>query len=161
MRRCGLTDSGALQKAYFDVLSQSPARHGTPHTRAVAVIACGAARRRRRAAIPSGADGRASTRASAAPPHKKSGAGAVSADLDSSYQKKPVRIDPHPGAMAGPFPPGPSQPRPARYTAVATTHALVRHLRRAAAHGHANASTTRDGGIRHCHTRWNNPSAKS
>lgn len=40
---------------------------GDPQPRAVKVIACGAATRRRRAAIPSGADARAGTRASAAP----------------------------------------------------------------------------------------------
>jgi hypothetical protein len=43
--------------------------------------------------------------------------------------------------------PDPPNPRPARYTAVAATHAASGTRRRAVAHGHANASATRGGGI--------------
>jgi hypothetical protein len=43
--------------------------------------------------------------------------------------------------------PIPPNPRPARYTAVAATHAASGTRRRAVAHGHANASVTRAGGL--------------
>ena len=71
------------------------ARRGDPQPRAVEVIACGAATRRRRAAIPSGADGRAVTRASTAPPHKKrSGCGQCGLGFFVSEKARPHRSAP-------------------------------------------------------------------
>ena len=106
-----------------------------PHPCAVKVIACGAAKRRRRAAIPSGADARAGTRASAAPccarlrverlrqpeagpprrphPHKAKRARSVRTWIFQPVSrrrakpvKKPVHNAPHPEAPAA-CPPSP------------------------------------------------------
>ena len=54
MRQRGLNNSEVLDKAELEGKRKIAARRGDPHPRAVKVIACGAARRRRPAAIPSG-----------------------------------------------------------------------------------------------------------
>jgi len=80
------------------------ARRGDPHPRAVMVIACGAARRRRPAAIPSGRGRLRGIRAdSGGSPHTR-----ISADR----LRQP---------WAGPFPPGPSQSK------AGTIHRRCRH----------------------------------
>ncbi len=105
-------------------------RRGVPHPRDVTVIACGAGRRRRPAAIPSGRVACAGYAQTPAAPRTR-------ADARNACGS-------HGPGLSLPDPPN---PRPARYTAVAATQTASGTRRRAVAHGHANASATRAGGI--------------
>jgi hypothetical protein len=163
LRWRGWNDSKVLHKAYLKDNERSPSGAGTPSPRRK-----GHRLRRcqtpppRRHSLRAGALARDTRRLRLLPVHaltrgppaaalgrkapSKSEAGAGSGHLDFSAG---IPAAPRCGVKKlVPDARTPKRPRPARYTAVAATHAASGTRRRAVAHGHANASVTRGGRIR-------------